>query len=251
MRYLYYSFEWAIDIVDFYSMDVAAILDKAKSLNCEVKPGERGQSNNGDDTWHIAVRAFLLDSFKEFLKVCAPCSEVKDWYPITFEEWHNFGVNITGDNGEWAINTVNWARKNWKNSYDLHLRLRNEWKDYKIFRADWIINIEQIKESQPHLTFKQAERLNISLSCVNMTDADGYKILRFIAVSPSMEIFEEFAETDEVLDLDWESITPDLVPNILTFNPIKTMSANLAVVWNEGNLEASIHNRDLRNSQVE
>ena len=250
MRYLYYSFEWVIDIFDFYMMDVAAILDKAKSLTCEVKLGERGQSSNGDDTWYLAVRAFLPDSFEEFVKQCAPCSEIKDWKPITFDEWRSYGTDITSDNREWAINTVNWGRKNRKHSYDLHLRLKNEWKDYQVFRGDWIIDFEQIRASQPHLTFKHSEISSISLSCVNMTDVDGYKILRFIAISPSVDVFKKFTNKDEILNLDWEAITPDRIPNFLTFDPTKTQSVNLAVAWNEGHLEAAHYNQRLRDGEI-
>ena len=243
MTNVYHACDW---ITQFDKLDVDLIFEKLNEYNCEMALLMGHEDNQGNRLLRLGVKTDSQSEFQKFVEDVGRRYAATSWYPISKYKF-NEGKSILGDkeSQDHVDDAIRSIIGDDARSYDLRQRLEMNEDNLQIYAIDWLIE----HRTQPRLSdlFHTADAMEFPLAYAHVQDSQGFSYLRFFAIVTSFEIIKGFVDNiaRAVGLIAWERVDKDRLPNILLFNPIKSMPANLLSKWSERIYASAIHNEKL------
>lgn len=243
MEFFYYACDW-IECLD--KIDVYFIHENINKYDCQMALIGSLIDNDGNKILILAIKSKSQLSFQQFINEVGALYDAKSWYVID-ENIYLSGKPILIDekSRDYIYQSVTNIISYFKESYELHHQLVQNDDNYLIYQTDWLIKRPELDQLMEF--FNIGEKILFSLAYIKIQDNRNYFYLRFFAVFTSPEIFENFIEkTRNVIRLmNWLKITKDNLPNIVYFNPQRTLDGYLQSKLNEELYLRSISNEKI------
>lgn len=242
---LYFAADWVLDLILLNETNFGAVLAYAEQNGYQLKLLHKGSNAHGQQFWRIGLHVTdeaERDNFTAFVQ--AEHGIPLEWEASTAEEYEAGNRQLTQVPRPDALGALLALRTVNKASYDLQKKLNGPWQYHEVIYCDWVIDALHINKVGK--LFDEATELGIELVYVFLTDANGYKLMRFIAIVPVMYTFESYRhQTAARLGLEeWEQLPPENRPNLYGFFP-----SGSKTVWNSTLLESALHNKRLQSGE--